>query len=128
MLLKLSSIFVLFFSLPIITMYFWRTGKYLKLGGHRRCLGVCPICPPPWQLFSAGAETYYFKFRGGILTGGAYAPPVLKQGVHMHTMLHGCAPSAFCINHCYLPRFLHKPLFFYCGFCINHYSFTKLFT
>ena len=42
------------------------------------------ICPHD-SFFQQGAETYYFKFQGGggILTEGAYAPPVLKQKVHM---------------------------------------------
>ena len=33
--------------------------------------------PPPWQLFSAGAESYYFKFQRGI------CPTCFETGVHM---------------------------------------------
>ena len=48
---------------------------------------------PPLTAFFAGAETYYYKFKGGggILRGGAYAASVLKQGVHMHPLPYGSA-------------------------------------
>ena len=87
MLLKLFSIFVNFFSLSIITMYFWRTGKYLKKGGHQRCLGVCPICPPPDSFFQQGQKHTISNFRGGILTGGICPTCFETGGAYAH-----CAP------------------------------------
>ena len=90
MLIKLSSIFLHFFSLPIITMYFWRTGKYLKKGVHWSVWESAPSAPPD-SFFQQGQKHTISNFRGGILSGGAYAPPLLKQGGHMHTVPHGCA-------------------------------------
>ena len=57
-----------------------------------------PHLPPPLTDFSAGAETYYLNFRRGILRDGAYAPPVLKQGVNMHPLPHGSA--SLCLSIC----------------------------
>ena len=55
--------------------------------------GVLESAPsaPPNSFFQQGQKHTISNFRGGILTGGAYAPPVLKQGGHMHTVPHGCA-------------------------------------
>ena len=87
MLIKLSSIFLHFFSLPIITMYFRRTGKYLKQGGHQSFLESAPSAPPD-SFFSAGAETYYFKFQGGHTLRGGICPPCFDTGgAYAH-----CAP------------------------------------
>jgi hypothetical protein len=52
------------------------------------------FCPSahPWQLFFSRGRNILFKISGrGILRGGAYAPPVLNQGVHMHSLPHGSA-------------------------------------
>ena len=72
-------------------MYIYSGWENIK---SREVTGVvlesAPSAPPPGQFFSAGAETYYFKFQGGgILTGGEYAPPVFKQ--HMHPLPQNCA-------------------------------------
>ena len=55
--------------------------------------GVIESAPsaPPDSFFQLGQKHTILNFRGGILSGGAYAPPVLKQGGHMHTVPHGCA-------------------------------------
>ena len=50
-----------------------------------------PHLPPPNSFFQQGQKHTISNFRGGILSGGAYAPPLLKQGGHMHTVPHGCA-------------------------------------
>ena len=43
---------------------------------------------------------------GGILRGGAYAPPVLKQWVHMHPLPHGSA------RHCWQPQIQFEKIYF----------------
>ena len=51
-----------------------------------------PHLPPPDSFFQQGQKHTISNFRGGHThRGGAYAPPVLKQGGHMHTVPHGCA-------------------------------------
>ena len=48
----------------------------------------------PWSLPHLPPLTAFFSWGRNILlqiSGGAYAPPVLKQGGHMHTVPHGCA-------------------------------------
>ena len=71
---------------------FSESRKILKVWRSPEVSLSLPHLPPPDSFFSAGAETYYFKFQGGgILSGEAYAPPVLKQGGHMHTVPHSCA-------------------------------------
>ena len=52
---------------------FLEDGKILKVGRSPEVSLSLPHLPPPSQLFSAGAETYYFKFE--------YA-----QVGHMHTL------------------------------------------
>ena len=104
MLLKLSSIFLHFFSLPIITMYFRRTGKYLKQRGHWRCLGFCPICPPD-SFFQQGQKPTISNFRGGILSGGgictlcptaAYASEYIKCVTSYYcSYIHAIEPKSF---------------------------------
>ena len=49
--------------------------------------GVFESAPsaPPYSFFQLGQKHTILNFRGGI------CPPVLKQGVHMHTLPHGCA-------------------------------------
>ena len=70
---------------------FSEEGKILKVGRSPEVSWRMPHLPPPLTAFSAVAETYNLNFRGGIRRGGAYTPPVLKQGVHMHTLPHHCA-------------------------------------
>ena len=69
-------------------MYFRSSGKYLEVTG-----GVIESAPSALvdSFFQLGQKYTISNFRGGILSGGAYAPPVLKQGAHMHTVPHGCA-------------------------------------
>ena len=56
-------------------------GKILKVGRSQEVPWSLPhLPPPPWQLFQLGQKHTISNFRGGILSGGAYAPPVLKQG------------------------------------------------
>ena len=80
-------------------------GKILKVGRSPEVSWSLPHLPPPLTVFSAGAETYYFKFQGGgILTGGAYSqvghthrwgicPTCFETGgaYAMHPLPHGCA-------------------------------------
>ena len=40
--------------------------KYL----HTLCFCICPLCPP-WELFSSGAETYYFEYYQGHMPHGS---------------------------------------------------------
>ena len=65
-------------------MYFRRTEniKSREVTG-----GVFESAPsaPPDRFFQLGQKHTISNFRGGICTVSAYALPVLKQGVHMHT-------------------------------------------
>ena len=67
-------------------------------GGRRKILNVGRSPEVSWCLPHLPPLTAFFKFQGGILRGGAYAPNVLKQGVHMHPLPHGSA------RHCWQPR------------------------
>ena len=74
-----------------------------------------PSAPPPDSFFQQGQKHTISNLRGGILTGEAYAPPFLKQGVHMNTLPHGCAR----IWLYYLCSGVFIVLFvFWCGYCI----------
>ena len=71
---------------------FSEDGKILKVGRSPKVsLSLPHLPPPPDSFFQLGQKHTISNFRGGILTGGAYASPVLKKGVHMHTLPHGCA-------------------------------------
>jgi hypothetical protein len=50
-----------------------------------------PHLPSPDSFFQQEQKHTISNFREGILRGGAYAPPVLKQGVHMHPLPYGSA-------------------------------------
>ena len=42
----------------------------LKVGRSREVSWILPHLPPPLTAFSAGAETYYFKFKGAYSQEG----------------------------------------------------------
>jgi hypothetical protein len=59
--------------------------KILKIGRSPEVALSLPYLPPLTAFFSWGRNILF------QISGGAYAPPVLKQGLHMHTLPHGCA-------------------------------------
>ena len=90
-----------------------------------------PHLPPLTAFFSRGRNILF------QISGGAYAPPILKQGGHMHTVPHGCArlclcPHFYCISAlnlfapicclCFGPLYM---AFLYCSF-YSFRSFTFL--
>ena len=81
-------------------MYFRRSENIKSREVTGGFLESAPSAPPD-RFFSAGAETYYFKSQGGILTGVAYAPPVETGGAY--------APSA---------QRLRTPLSLFSSLCV----------
>ena len=72
-------------------MYIYSGRENIK---SREVTGVvlesAPSVPPPRTVFFSRGRNILFQISGGgILTGGAYAPPVFKQ--HMHPLPQNCA-------------------------------------
>ena len=63
--------------------------KILKVGRSPEVSLSLPHLPP-LTAFSAGAETYYFKFQGGILSGGAYAHCAPRLRTPLSSLFYFC--------------------------------------
>ena len=77
------------------SFFFAHPAEFDSATGAEQTRGALESAPPD-SFFQLGHKHTISNFRGGISSGGAYAPPVLKQGGHMHTVPHGCARLCMC--------------------------------